>query len=162
MRHWQSCNAAAREAVRELHDGVWQPDVGLVLFFCSVEYDLDAIAEEMDRQFAGIQVIGCTTAGEIGPAGYCDHSICGASFASGSFVAVSGLIPYLQQFESSTGRALVQAQLQELESRAPQSAVGNTFALLLIDGLSEREEVVMRCRTQLATYQCLEVRPATA
>lgn len=132
------------EAVREFHKGVSQPDAGLVLFFCSVEYDLDAIAQEMERQFAGIQVIGCTTAGEFGPAGYRGHSICGASFPAGSFDAVSGLIPHLQQFESSAGQAFAQTQLQRLETRAPQAEAGNTFALLLIDGLSEREEVVTR------------------
>ena len=98
----------------------------------------------MERQFAGIQVIGCTTAGEIGPAGYRDHSISGVSFPSASFMAVSGLIPHLQQFDGSIGRAFAQARLQELERRAPQAADRNTFALLLIDGLSEREEVVTR------------------
>ena len=144
IRRWQSCNEDAREAVREFHRGVSQPDTALVLFFCSVEYDLGAVAQEMERQFAGIQVIGCTTAGEFGPAGYRDHSICGASFPAGTFDAVSGLIPRLRQFESPAGQAFAQAQLQKLESRAPQAATENTFALLLIDGLSEREEVVTR------------------
>ncbi len=98
----------------------------------------------MERQFAGIQVVGCTTAGEIGPAGYRDHSIGGASFPARSFIAVSGLIPRLHEFERSAGQAFAQAQMQKLESQAPQAAARNTFALLLIDGLSEREEVVTR------------------
>ena len=144
IRRWQSCNASAREAVREFREGVWQPDSALVLFFCSVEYDLDAVAQEMERQFAGIQVVGCTTAGEIGPAGYRDHSIGGASFPAGSFTAVSELIPRLREFERSAGQAFAQVQMGKLESRAPQAAVGNTFMLMLIDGLSEREEVVTR------------------
>ena len=41
--------------------------LSLVLFFCSSEYDRDALAAEMARRFAGVPVVGCTTAGEIGP-----------------------------------------------------------------------------------------------
>jgi hypothetical protein len=144
VRRCQSCLADAREAVREFRAGLWQPDIELVLFFCSSAYDLDAVADEMERQFPGTQVVGCTTAGEIGPAGYRDHSISGASFPAGSFTAVSGLIDHLQQFESPHGRAFAQAQVRKLESRAPQAGSENSFALLLIDGLSVREEQVTR------------------
>jgi hypothetical protein len=144
VRRCQSCLADAREAVREFRAGLWQPDIELVLFFCSSSYDLDAIADEMARQFAGIQVIGCTTAGEIGPAGYRDHSISGASFPAGSFTAVGGQIEHLQQFESPRGRVFAQASVQKLESRAPHASPENSFALLLIDGLSVREEQVTR------------------
>src|SRR5664280_2958940 len=43
-------------------------------FFCSVDYDLGDLASEMNRQFDGVRVVGCTTAGEVGPAGYRDRS----------------------------------------------------------------------------------------
>lgn len=112
------------------------------MFFCSSEYNLDALAEEMRRLFAGVQVVGCTTAGEIGPAGYCERSISGASFAAGSFAAASGRIAHLQQFEAVRGQSLVQALLQELESREPGANAENSFAFALIDGLSMREEPV--------------------
>ena len=80
LRRAQSLAANAREAVREFHAGVVQPDMALVLFFCSSDYDLDAMADEMRQRFAGVTVVGCTTAGEIGPAGYCDRSLSGVSF----------------------------------------------------------------------------------
>ncbi|MDP1635173.1 MAG: FIST N-terminal domain-containing protein, partial [Gallionellaceae bacterium] len=82
MRTAQACVADTRQAVAEFHAGVTQPGMELVLFFCSSEYDLDVLAEEMNRLFAGVQVVGCTTAGEIGPAGYLQHSLSGASFPS--------------------------------------------------------------------------------
>jgi hypothetical protein len=50
----------------------------------------------------------------------------------------------LQQFKIATGQALVQELLQRLESHAPQAETDHSFALLLIDGLSMREEVVTR------------------
>ena len=144
IRRAQSCAADARAAAREFHAAVAQPDMALVIFFCSNEYDLEALAGEMTRLFAGVQVVGCTTAGEIGPAGYREHSLAGASFPAGSFDAVSGRIDRLQQFEIGAGQAFARDLLQKLESHAPQADADNSFAFLLIDGLSVREEPVTR------------------
>lgn len=144
IRRAQSCATGAREAVREFHAAVVQPDMALVIFFCSSEYDLEVLAGEMKHLFAGIQVVGCTTAGEIGPTGCRNRSLTGASFPAGSFNAVSGRIDRLQQFEIAAGQAFAQELLQRLESHAPQADPDNSFALLLIDGLSVREEPVTR------------------
>ena len=130
--------------MREFRAAVAQPEMALVVFFCSSQYDLDALADEMGREFAGVRVVGCTTAGEIGPGGCNEHSISGASFPAGSFGAACGVIDHLQQFEDASGQSLVQGLLQELESSRPGSKPDNTFALLLIDGLSVREEPVTR------------------
>lgn len=54
IRIAQSCAADARQAVGEFHAAVVQPDMELVVFFCSSEYDLDALAAEMRCLFAGI------------------------------------------------------------------------------------------------------------
>jgi len=142
IRKAQSCATDAREAAREFHAAVAQPEMALVMFFCSSEYDLEVLAEEMGRLFAGVQVIGCTTAGEIGPEGCRDHSITGASFPAGTFAAASGRIDGLQQFEIARGQSLVQDLLQRLESLEPGADANNSFAFLLIDGLSVREEPV--------------------
>lgn len=144
IRRAQSCATDAREAAREFHALVEQPHMALVVFFCSSEYDLDVLAEEMGRLFAGVHVVGCTTAGEIGPAGYREHSLAGASFAASMFRAVSGRIDCLQQFKIATAQALAQKLLQNLENDARQAGSENSFALLLIDGLSVREEPVTR------------------
>jgi hypothetical protein len=144
IRRAQSCAVDVRDAAREFHAAVAQADMALVIFFCSSAYDLDALAGEMRRLFVGVQVVGCTTAGEIGPAGYREHSLCGASFAAGSFNAVSGCLDRLQQFKIAMGQPLAQELLHRLESQAPQANAGNSFALLLIDGLSVREEPVTR------------------
>src|SRR5665647_1165015 len=107
-------------------------------------FDLDVLASEMRDLFAGVQVVGCTIAGEIGPAGYRDHSISGASFPSESFTATCGHLDKLQQFESIQAQSLVQDLLQKLEGLEPQADTSNSFGFLLIDGLSVREEPVAR------------------
>ncbi len=142
IRMAQSCATEARQAVEEFHAAVVQPNMELVIFFCSSEYDLDELVAEINRLFAGIQVVGCTTAGEIGPAGYHQHSLSGASFSTGSCVAVSGLLDRLSQFDIARGHDFAQTLLQRLESKAPDAGPDNSFALLLIDGLSIREEPV--------------------
>ena len=142
IRRAQSCATDARDAAREFHAGVAQPNMELVIFFCSVHYDLDILASEIQHLFTGVQVIGCTTAGEIGPIGYRDHTISGASLPSSRFTAACGRIDELQQFESTQAHSLAQDLMQRLESVEPLTDASNSFALLLIDGLSVREEPV--------------------
>ncbi|RJF86852.1 FIST domain containing protein [Oleomonas cavernae] len=144
IRRAQSCARDAREAVREFHAAVARPDTALVVFFCSSDYDLEALAEEMRHLFDGIQVVGCTTAGEIGPAGCRDHSLSGMSFPAESFDIVCGQLEQLQQFDIAKGQAFAEALLERLKSQAPQADADNSFALLLIDGSSVREEPVTR------------------
>ncbi len=144
IRTAQSRATDARTAVREFHAAVVQPEMALVVFFCSSDYDLEALAQEMDRMFAGVQVVGCTTAGEIGPAGYCEHSLAGASFPAATCTAVAGHLDRLQQFGIGRGQSFVRELLQQLTRMAPAADARNSFAFLLIDGLSAREEPVTR------------------
>jgi hypothetical protein len=142
IRMAQSCATEARLAAQEFHAAVVQPNMGLVVFFCSSKYDLDVLAAEMRRLFDGVQVVGCTTAGEIGPAGYRSHSLTGVSFPAGCCATVIGLLDRLSQFNIAKGHEFVQALLQRLESKVPDASPDNSFALFLIDGLSVREESV--------------------
>lgn len=144
IRRAQSCATDARQAVREFHAAVTQSDMVLVIFFCSCEYDLDALSDEMDSLFTDVPVVGCAAAGEIGPAGYLDHSLTGVSFSSSNFVAAVGRLDGLRQFEISSVRLLVQDLLRDLEGRSPTANADNTFALQLLDGLSFHEEPVTR------------------
>jgi hypothetical protein len=142
IRIAQSCESDPRAAVKQFHAQVAQPDMALVLFFCSDEYDRVTLAAEMSRRFAGVQVVGCTTAGEIGPNGCRDHSIAGVSLSSSVCTATSGVVEHLQQFELDEGRLVAHELLYRLEDSAPGADRRNSFAFLLIDGLSVREELV--------------------
>ncbi|MFZ2268117.1 MAG: nitric oxide-sensing protein NosP [Azonexus sp.] len=143
IRTAHSCASDPVLAARELHAALSQPELELVLFFCSSEYDLELLAGELNRLFAGIRVVGCTTAGEIGPAGYREHSLAGASFSAAAGKAVSGLLPQLHQFTTEQGQALTRQLRQQLENEESPGAPTNVFAFLMIDGLSIREEPVV-------------------
>lgn len=134
----------AAQAVRKFHDAVARPNSVLTIFFCSTKYELDSVAAEMKCLFGDHPVVGCTTAGEIGPLGYINDSISGVSFAADQFSAASRCIHSLETFSIASGQTVVQELLQELESRAPGTNPDNCFAFLMIDGLSLREESVTR------------------
>ena len=142
IRQGQSCATDERQAVAEFHAAVTQKNMELVIFFSSSKYDLEIISEEMNRLFPGIQVVGCTTAGEIGPLGYCSHSLTGASFAAGSFTTVDGLLEHVSDFDIAKTNSFTQNLLQQLESKTPNLDIKKCFAFMLIDALSMREEPV--------------------
>jgi hypothetical protein len=142
IRIAQSCADDPREAVEEFHAAVAQPDLSLVLFFCSSMYDRDALAAGLRDVFRGAQVVGCTTAGEIGPKGCRERSITGVSFSAGVCRAVTGQVANLCTFEIAGGQAFAHDLLRRLRRTAPHADWTNTFAFLLVDGLSAREELL--------------------
>ena len=119
-------------------------DLGLLVFFCSSNYDQAALAEALNARFAGVQTIGCTTAGEIAPDGYGTAGMVAIGFPAAVVTAACGLLADLACPDPASCRELTQSLLQAVEARAPQAGPGNTFALLLIDGMSQREEPVTR------------------
>lgn len=116
--------------------------MALVIFFCSPEFDHSALADEIKRLFGEALVVGCTTAGEIGPGGFREHSIVGASFSSAAFSAVVARLDSLEEFTTAVGMPLTFDLMHTLESCAPQANADNSFAFLMIDGMSGREEPV--------------------
>ncbi len=144
IRMGQSSSTEPHTAVKEFHAAVSQPNMELVLFFCSSHYDLDAIAKEINFFFPHEKVIGCTTAGEIGPSGYKEHTLSGVSFSSDGFTASVGYISDIKNINNEKGQVFVNNLLQHLEARAPSANYENSFAFLLVDGLSLREEQIAR------------------
>ncbi|MDB5396809.1 MAG: domain containing protein [Rhodospirillales bacterium] len=132
-------------AIAELHRQIGGPDTGFVLFFCSPSYDRDDIAAAIAHYFSGIPVFGCTTAGEITPFGYIRDGLSGIAFPAGEFAVASTLFAPLNQFEIASAREQAHRLLSrqkaletELDGDGPE--VGRSFGLLLVDGLSFREE----------------------
>ena len=130
-------------AVRELHEAIAQPDAALAVFFCSSTYDLDALAAELNVRFAGVTLIGCTTAGEITPVGYQDGSITGFTIGGAGSRAVTTRIDRLGDCAISAGFLAAEELMGQLSQGGAPVNDTNTFGLMLIDGMSAREEVVV-------------------
>ncbi len=126
-------------AVKELYRNIYQEEMGGVIFFCSAGYDLDKLAYAINETFS-CPVIGCTTAGEIGPR-YIDGGIVAVSLSSKVFRLHPYMITPLKGFNIASSKEIV----DDLSSRLIFSASLNPekmFGLLLIDGLSVMEEMV--------------------
>lgn len=138
----------ARQAIAELHRLIGGPDISCVILFCSPQYDIDAMAAATREYFGDTPVFGCTTAGEIGPFGYINGGVCGIGFPREDFAVAATLIDDLAGFELSSTIERTRAVAAERDRIAaaafPDGASGaRGFALLLIDGLSVREEQVV-------------------
>jgi len=130
-------------AAEELEAALRLPKTGLGFFFCSRSHDLDPLAGELGKRFKDVPLIGCTTAGEITPAGYLDNAITGAALPADDFHVATVLIRDIDRFSVSDAPricARLASQLgQDLGAITPQ----NAFGFLLIDGLTLREEIVI-------------------
>ena len=143
IRRGVSYSADPAEAARELSAQLGGPDSSVVVFFCSATYDLEALETHLNDRFGEAQLIGCTTAGEIGADGYVERALVGLSLPRTDFITVVERCDSLASASLLEICGLVQSLLRQLRLRAPGMNEDNTFALLLIDGLAGVEEPVL-------------------
>jgi hypothetical protein len=143
IRRGYSLSTDPAVAVRELHEAIDQPDTAIAVFFCSSAYDLEQLAVELRHRFAGVPLIGCTTAGEITPMGFQDGSITGFSIGGEATRACTSRIDCLGDCPISAGFLAAEELMARFAQGGTPVDETNTFGLLLIDGMSAREEVVL-------------------
>ena len=134
---------SAQQAVADVHAAIRGSDAGCIVFFCSSDHDLQSVAAAMSRAFSGTLVVGCSTAGEITPDGYKRGTITAVGLPRRHFSAAAVPITELSSFDMLDARRLVLDARARLEKSASVPVDGNTFAFLVIDGLSRREEWVV-------------------
>ena len=147
VRRGFSCARNAADAADQLFEAIYHPDAALAVFFSSTDYDLHVLEQELNARFTGVPLIGCTSAGEITPVGYVSGGIVGFSLARPDFVSVSTPIRSLRNFSLADGRDIVRDLLKRLDDTSDGPPTGNTFAFLMIDGLSKCEEMVLSAIT---------------
>ncbi|MFG6176982.1 nitric oxide-sensing protein NosP [Halomonas sp. THAF12] len=142
IRTAYSDNTDPRRAADELASALAGPELGFVLFFCSADYPLAALGEALERAFAPVPLAGCTTAGEITPAGYGRGCIVAVGFERGDFAIACARIADLDAFALPQAQRLVDGLLADCRRQAPPEDA-RPFALTLLDGLSSSEEQVL-------------------
>ena len=145
VRQGYSEQILARDAVFELRGQIIQDEIELVLFFASPDYDRDQLCQAFGIEFPGTKCIGCTTAGEITREGYREGSLTAISFSARHFKIKSTLISNLQAFRMEDAERLSRETLEGLGFDLPSARTVPTqaFAMLLIDGLSKQEELIV-------------------
>lgn len=130
---WQ----AAAELAKQLN----HPDLRWVVFFCSAEYPLAQLAAALNQSFQGQELVGCTTAGELGLQGYAQGSLVALGFSERAFSLAATLIEPLENFSLAEAQAEVNRLLDI--SKENFGGRGQHFAMTLFDGLSSQEELAL-------------------
>ncbi|MGB2248436.1 MAG: nitric oxide-sensing protein NosP [Alcanivorax sediminis] len=131
-------------AADELASSLVHPNLGFVLFFCSVEYDLDRLAQALQSRFQNVPISGCTSCGEITSQGYDRGSIVAIGFDRRFFTVGQRLIEQLERFDLADAQQLTDSLFAECSHGvAGTPNTNNTFVLTLMDGLSVSEEMVL-------------------
>jgi hypothetical protein len=143
VRIAHSTTQSARAAAGEVMAALDPRSLAGALLFCSSRYAVDQIAAEIAKLAPGLPVVGCTTAGEITPTGALDGALVGVGLPASDFAFQALAFDDLDNFDPvAAHRALtklaagVNAQAATLGPRLDRAAI------LLIDGLSRREELL--------------------
>ncbi|MEZ4647403.1 MAG: FIST N-terminal domain-containing protein [Candidatus Eisenbacteria bacterium] len=134
---------SARDAIADVAGQIPFQGPALVALFLSPDYDRDEAAEAIAENFGNVPVIGCTTAGEISPDGYQRGGVSGFALPADDFDVEVGVIDGIDDFEYRDGVGAATEVRRRMESRIPGASGLNTFAFLLVDGMSRKEEPVV-------------------
>ncbi len=130
-----STNIDVNAAVRELAAQICQPNSTICLVFFSDEYDRQTLGRAIQEHLPGL-VVGCTTAGQLSSVGFQRSGICGVSLASDELIAEPYLIHPLSSLVEQVGDIAEDVQAKIHRAKLP------AFGLLLVDGLSMKEELL--------------------
>lgn len=137
---WSEADTA-EAAVAELAGSLDRTGLGQLLVFFSQRYEPEKLASVLSANFPGVPFVGCSTSGEITPAGFADGSLLVIAFPQDGFSFISGTVPDVHNITVEQGTKVVRSLRARLDTLEPCGA--NRFAVALIDGLSRCEEVVV-------------------
>ena len=114
----------------------------LVIAYVAPSVDRPTFASRLQERFPGSLAIGCSTAGEIGVGGYSSGGAVALALSSASFRVEHTVFRDVRSLGIAEGQLQVQALLRRLAAAGASPTANNTFALLLVDGLSYAEEAL--------------------
>ena len=130
--------ADAREAAKELAAQIGNRPAALRVVYVSASYDPREIGPALFRELGDAPLIGCTTAGEIGPRGYLGGAgLTGFALPADEFHVDLVQFPGIRQMDIAEIGRLASEGAGAHESSA---GAGRSFGFLLVDGLCMREE----------------------
>jgi len=132
----------SKQAAKELYEALNVKETEAVFFYCSPNYDLEVLGKSLNHYFGDIELIGCTTAGEISSIGYSQDSISGFSLPKSDFKVSTIHFDQIQDFSVPNSRSSVKALIDQMAQQCEITAE-NSFGYLLVDGSSVKEESVI-------------------
>ena len=127
-------------AVAELDRDLDFAGSALTVLFCSPNFDLDSVGQEIAKRSDGAPVMGCSSAGEIGSNGYLKGAISGFSFGRDDFKVAVERVDELTDFSTEKSHEISTRIRENLARQGVENPGKNCFGFLLVDGLSIMEE----------------------
>ncbi|MBD3765896.1 MAG: FIST C-terminal domain-containing protein [Rhodobacterales bacterium] len=130
--------AALPDAAERLCADLGPGPFALVVLFLSPQADIARLTAGAAQCFGAAPVVGCTTAGEIGPQGYAEGTVVAVALPAADFAAEPLLIEDLGDLNP---QALIGRLIRSRQGLArAEPAWDHEFAFLMVDGLSIRED----------------------
>ncbi|WP_409561359.1 FIST N-terminal domain-containing protein [Hyphomicrobium sp. MC8b] len=131
-----STEEAVSAARAELADGVFQH----IIVFFSIKHDPEVLLKALQQNFPDVTISGCSTAGEVGPLGMTQGGIVFIAFPEKGFRVMSEVIPDIDKGGVERASEIARRLRVQMITGVSRAAKENIFALVLVDGLSDREE----------------------
>ena len=116
-------------------------ELSLLALFISPRADFVSVTKEASRLFPDIDVVACTTAGEITDLGYDEGQIIAVGFPASGFATKSLLIEEIDDLKPQPLIDRIALERVGLQERHLDKKDG--FAFLVVDGLSLSEDALM-------------------
>jgi hypothetical protein len=140
------CQAHAKNArpdeLPRIHEMLGNGPFAKIFLFISAGADFAAIVRAAQQEFGDIPLSACTTAGEISHTGYCEGGIVAVGLPSSHFDVRSIFVENLDETDQED--LIGQFIRNRHEMAALHPSWGFEFAFTLIDGLTMREEALLR------------------
>lgn len=115
-----------------------------IIVFFSVHHDAQELARCLSASFPGTPICGCSTAGEITPFGMTEGSVLAVAFPHEGFRVKADVIEDIDHFGIERAGPIVRRLKSSLGiSQTGSGQRSRAFALMLVDGLSNREEMLV-------------------
>jgi len=134
-----STRGAVAAVRRELPNDAYQH---LIAFF-SIEHDASLLVSALREAFPDTPVSGCSTAGELGPLGMMQGGLVVIVFPEAGFRILSEVIPDVGATGVEHATEIARRLKTQMIGGANGATNGHVFALMLIDGLSAKEEALI-------------------
>lgn len=132
----------ASATARALRERLGPGPFSVVFVFAAPGLDRPDFAAALRAGFGATPVVGCTTAGEIGPHGFGTGSVVAIGLPADHTCAAVAALPDVRGLGIGCHRDTVHELLARLDRGQPPPDRRRRFAVLLVDGLSFAEEVL--------------------
>ncbi len=132
--------ACQTDPVAHLAEALGPGPFTMVALFVSPAAAFEAVVAEAERLFPDTDTVACTTAGEIGGAGYEEGQIVAIGFPETGFATTSLMIEGIDALAPQPVMDRIALERMSLQDR--ELGMEDSFAFLVVDGLSLSEDTL--------------------